>query len=330
VGQHSFSDQEITQYLLGSVSETEELDELSVADDEFAARLQSVENDLVDAYVRGELSGKTLENFDSHYLASPRRRAKVLIAQGLKDILEPAAGGEHVRKPAVAARDRWDFGWASLRQNFLVPKLGLQVGLAAALLLILVAGGWLAVNNFRLRQQANHAKLELADLQRRERELLEQITAQRSSDEQKARELADMRDQIARLEQQATDVQRQQSPRSLTPYIVSFALAPQRRSTSQIPTIAIPTRADYVVLHLELEAGNYAAYRAELKQQPANQVVWRSSKLRASDAGSSKEVVVTLRPGLIKAERHTLDLSGVSNDGQVEMVGSYLFVVTKP
>jgi len=311
------------------VTETEELDELSVADDEFAARLQSLENDLVDAYVRGELSGKTLENFDSHYLASPRRRAKVLIAQGLKDILGPGAGVEHAREPAVAARDRWDLRWESFRRNFLVPRRGLQMGLSAALLFILVAGGWLVVNNVRLRQQASHAKLELGDVQRRERELREQIAAQRSSDEQKARELADMRDQIARLEQQATELQRQQSPRSLTPYIVSFALAPQRRSTSQIATITIPAGADYVRLHLELEAGDYAAYRAELKQLPANQVVWRSGKLRASDAGSSKEVVVTLRPGLIN-ERHILDLFGISGEGKGDMVGSYLFVVTKP
>jgi hypothetical protein len=203
------------------------------------------------------------------------------------------------------------------------------MGLAAALLLILTAGGWLAVNNFRLRQQANRAKLELGDLQRRERELREQVTAQRSSDVEKARELADMRDQIARLERQATELQRQQSPRSVSPYIVSFALSPQMRSTSQIATIKIPAGADYVRLHLELEAGNYAAYRAELKQQPANQVVWRSGKLRASDAGSSKEVVVTLRTGLIN-ERHVLDLFGISGEGKVDMVGSYLFVVTKP
>lgn len=330
MGQHSFSDQEITEYLLGSVPETEELDELSVIDDEFAARMQAIENDLVDAYVRGELSSKAKENFDLHYLASPRRRARVLIAQGLKDILGPSSGFEHATEPALAAEQQ-GLRWESLRRNFFVPKLGLQMGLAAALLLLVAAGGWLALNNSRLRQQATQAKLELGDLQRRERELRDQVAAQRSSDVQKSRELADMRDQIARLERQATELQRQQSPpRSASPYIVAFALAPQRRSTSQIATIAIPASADYVVLHLELEAGNYPAYRAELKQQPANQVVWRSGKLRATDAGSGKAVVVTLRPGVIKAERHILDLSGISDEGKVDMVGSYLFVVTKP
>ena len=331
MGQRSFSDQEITQYLLGSVSETDELDELSVTDDEFAARLQALENDLVDAYVRGELSGKARENFDLHYLASPRRRAKVLIAQGLKEILEPAPGVAHAKEAAFAARNRRGLRWESFRQNFFVPKFGLQMGLAAALLLVLAAGSWLAINNFRLRQEGSQAKAELGNLQRRERELSEQVAAHRSSDAEKAKELADMRDQIARLEAQATELQAKQSaPLPVSPYILSFALAPQRRGTSQFATIAIPPNADYVVLRLELEAGTYPAYRAELKQQPANQVVWRSGKLRASNAGSGKVVVVTLRPSLIKAERYLLDLSAISSEGRVEVVGSYLFAVTRP
>lgn len=326
MGQRSFSDQQITEYLLGSVSDTEELDELSVSDDEFAARVQAVENDLVDAYVRGELSGKASKDFDSHYLASPRRRAKVLIAQGLRETLDPA------KEPAFVTTDRKGLRWVeSLRRSIFVPRLGLQMGLAAAFLLVLAAGSWLAVNNFRLRQQANQAKLELEDLQRRERELREQASAQRSSDVQKVRELADLRGQIARLERHATEVQRQQSSsRSVPPYIVSFALGPQRRSTSQIPTIAIPAGADRVALQLELEAGNYRAYRAELKRQPANEVIWKSSKIRASDTASGKAVIVTLPPSLMKAERYLLELSGISADGKVDMVGSYLFMVTKP
>jgi hypothetical protein len=70
-----FDDQTLIQYLLGSLTEaeTERLDELSLADDEFATRLKAVENDLVDAYAKGELSGETLQRFSSFYLASERR-----------------------------------------------------------------------------------------------------------------------------------------------------------------------------------------------------------------------------------------------------------------
>ena len=53
-----YDDEQLVRYLLGSLDEqdTERFDELSVSDDEFAGRLQAVENDLIDAHARGELS----------------------------------------------------------------------------------------------------------------------------------------------------------------------------------------------------------------------------------------------------------------------------------
>ena len=81
--------------LLGSLSaeETERLDELSLTDDEFAGRLQAVENELIDAYVEGELSGQTLEQFNSFYLSSPKRRERVRFAQVFRTVAERSAVG---------------------------------------------------------------------------------------------------------------------------------------------------------------------------------------------------------------------------------------------
>jgi hypothetical protein len=78
-------DQAVIQYLLGGATEeqTELLDRLSVADEDFARRLQALEDDLVDGYVRGELSGETLQRFRTFYLSSPLRRSKVQFAEKL-------------------------------------------------------------------------------------------------------------------------------------------------------------------------------------------------------------------------------------------------------
>ncbi len=120
MSQRTFSDQEIVQYLLGSSTDAERLDELSFTDDEFAARLQSVENDLVDAYVRGELAGEALENFNLHYLSSPHRRNKVLMARGLKDVLISPEGLDS----STLTESRRPL-WNSLREFFLIPTPGL-------------------------------------------------------------------------------------------------------------------------------------------------------------------------------------------------------------
>ncbi len=169
------------------------------------------------------------------------------------------------------------------------------------------------------------------NLQRRERELHEQIASQRSADSEKTKELTDLREQIALLEGRTNEPQREQSaPPRRSSNIVSFALAPQMRGASQITTIAVPEDADYVSLQLDLETGNYADFRSELKSQPGNQLVWRSGKLRATDAGTSKVVVVRLPAGLLKSQRYIVELSGISSDSKADVVGRYLFEVKKP
>jgi hypothetical protein len=83
-------DQLFVHYLLGLLPEkdAERVDELSIANEAVASRLCAVENDLVDAYVRGTLAGDTLKRFESFYLASTRRHEKVMIARGLLRIVD--------------------------------------------------------------------------------------------------------------------------------------------------------------------------------------------------------------------------------------------------
>jgi hypothetical protein len=324
VGPRLFSDQQIAQYLLGSSTDAEHLDELSFTDDEFAARLQSVENDLVDAYARGELSGQALENFNVHYLSSPHRRNKVLIALGIKDALSP----EGVKPALTKSRKPL---WNSRGGFFLVPNPGLQIGLTAALLLILATAAWLSVSNLRLRQQANQSQTELVNLQRRERELHEQIASHRSVDSEKTKELTKLREQIALIERKTSEQQSEPSdPGRRSSNIVSFALGPQLRGAGQISMITVPQDADYLSLKLDLETSTFPAYRAELKTQPGNQMVWKSGRLLAGNAGTGKVVVVTLPAGLLKAQRYIVELSGMSSDGKAEVFGRYLFEVTRP
>lgn len=65
----------MVRYLLSELSEeeTERLDELSIADDEFSWLLSATENDLIDDYVLGKLSKERRQKFKSLYLSSPGR-----------------------------------------------------------------------------------------------------------------------------------------------------------------------------------------------------------------------------------------------------------------
>src|SRR5882757_10811948 len=87
-------DQQLVRYLLRLLpdEEADRLDEMSISDDALAWRLREVENDLVDAYVSGTLTGETLQRFESSYLSSERRREKVRFAGSFLDAVNRQAG----------------------------------------------------------------------------------------------------------------------------------------------------------------------------------------------------------------------------------------------
>jgi hypothetical protein len=174
---------EITQYLLGFLPEEEAVrfDELSFTDDEFAEALKVAEKELVDGFVRGELSGQELERFTSFYLTSPLRREKVRFAEAFQVFAERTLAQEEASSPEVPSKSpRTLSGLLSALKIFTVPRPALQWGLASTMLLMLLAGGWLVFENIRLRQLTSQAQAEGAELQRRKRELEMQLASERS------------------------------------------------------------------------------------------------------------------------------------------------------
>ena len=95
----------LVPYLLGVLpgEETERLDEASIVDDQFAARLTDVENDLIDAYVTGALTGDTRKRFEAVYLASSRNRSRVESARRFRAAIDRASVGV-VSRPTALVR----------------------------------------------------------------------------------------------------------------------------------------------------------------------------------------------------------------------------------
>ena len=322
------SDQLITQYLLGSLSveETDRLDELSMSDDEFAQRLQAIENDLVDAYVGGELSGQALQQFNAFYLSSPKRREKVRFAQVFHTVVQDP--GALRAQPAVAARPISHRSAPYSRQRLPLPTMSRgswQWGLAAAASILLAVAGWLVLENWRLRGQMNLALAERAAVELREQELLSQ---QRASDTAKEAEVARLLESRDRIKQELPDKPSQ--PLIDVPMIVALALTPQTRGISRIASVTVPADTDFLALELQLESGDYAGYRATLKALSDGRVIWRSGRLKSRSSGSAQVVGISLRPALLRSAGYMAEVVGISAGGSSEAVGSYVFRVIKP
>jgi hypothetical protein len=288
-----YDDQLVVQYLLGSVcgEDAARLDELSIANDEFAERLRAVEDDLVDAFVRGELSGNSLDRFQSHYLASPYRREKVRFAESLLALCDRAPAASRQTQPSARS-------WPSF------PAWTFS----AAACVMLIAGGYLLYENSRLRDQVTRAQLDREALQQSQRNLQRQIQEQRMP---------------------VAEVPERRPPAQSPVSTMALVLLPQTRGSGPLAAIALPPAADQAELQLELESGDFDGYQAVLKDPVNGRSLWRSGKLKAASRGDSKLVTVSLPASVLKTQNYSLDLFGIPRTGAGELLSSYAFRVVR-
>jgi hypothetical protein len=299
----------LTQYLLGELppGETERLDELSVTDDDFALRLSAAENDLLDAYVRGELPAKTSEQLKSAYLSSEKGLEKLRFAETLYSYQQRKKTTPATSRAALAQRQKPDKNWASFNVFHVVP----QWGLALAAILLLAASGYLAKANRQLRHQVDQSETERAALSQREQQLRQQLEVQPSVNSANP----------------GTNPSQSSQPLADQLQVAAFVLIPALRGSGPLPTVSVSADTDLVVLRLELEANEFRRYRVALEDSATRQTVWRSADLKAFADDGKQAVSFALRKDLLKQQNYILQLEGIRANGATELASSYSFRV---
>ncbi len=294
----SFDDDQLVAYLLGSLpeDETERLEEHSVVDDDLAARLRHVEDDLVDAYARGTLTGDSLKRFKSFYLASPRRREKTAFAQEFVAAVS-GLGPPHPSVSQSAAGPRgqrarvffWSFAAAAV--------LALSVGV-------------LLLENVRLRRDLKDAEQQVAAADHR-------ATAMSTELEERQRAAAAATQALA-------------DARAVQPLgTVALVLLPQTRGVGPTPIIAIASELRTVPLDLQIEVASSAPYEVALKDPATNQILWRSAPVILPHARQPPMVTVSVPSVLLKPQHYVLDLFELRPGTPPASAGSYAFEVVR-
>jgi hypothetical protein len=286
-------DRVLTDYLFGDLpeAETERLDELSIVDDDFAARLHSLETDLVDSYVRGELSGNTLQRFEKVYLSSAPRRERVAFAEQLQPRISQEVGRVKNSKPARSS-------WINL---FRFPQLAFAGGLAMLLLV-----GFLVMKG--LHPAANQSASN-------------RVPAQPSEDGRPANP------PTALAAPPADNTAGSVGPRlpSVPANVVAFILVPQMRGAGQIPHLELPSSASRADFRLELETNDFPHYRVALKSLKSEKPLWQSGALAPVTKGDRSELSVRIPARLLQRGMYQLDLTGAPANGEAEFAASYTF-----
>ena len=301
----------LAQYLLGRLpeNETERLDELSVSDEEFVWRLSAVENDLVDAYVRGELSAEDQKHFAAVYLSSSRGKEKVQFARGLVELERKSPAPSKVKSTVLASAIQTQRRPEEEPRRRLFPLFGFTWGFAAASLALLISGGLLLWQNAQLRRQLNQAEVDQAALAQRTQELQRQLDLEKAATDATSKPHENTRPNLDQVQ------------------TVSLLLPPPTRGASQLPALAVHPGTDLVVVVLGLEANDFPAYRAKLRDPATNRTIWQSSKLIVGTGSQGSAVSISFSAGLLKQQNYIIDLVGLPKQGGAEVVGGYPFHV---
>jgi anti-sigma factor RsiW len=287
----------IVQYLLGELPEERQaaVEDRAFADSAYLADIQAVEADLIDAYVRGELTAAERRAFERMFLASPARRSKVAFARTLARLSD-----EHAKISAPLAERTSGFrallelirGWN--------PAAQFAGGLAA---LICIAGvGWLAVQDRAMRSQ-------VASLQERTAALTQEADSSR-------RQLEELRSSAAKP--------------SLPVAVATLVLLPgvSRGDTRPVP-FSLDASAQLARIEIQLEARDeFPRYRAELRTAGGEDVLSMNNLTGRRSAGGLT-VGFGIAASALAPGRYELTLKGLPRNEPARDIGFYYFIVQR-
>src|ERR1051325_3444781 len=324
-------EQIIRRYLLGELSESEQaaLEEKYFTDPQAFNQMLKTESELVDSYVRGQLSRRARERFEQSYLAHPRRRERVKFADALASGLDQIAASEMAGDQTVAG--------TSLRQRLLVSLRGrrLALGLSIALaLLVMMSGIWFFIENRRLRRELAETQAARADQEQRERELQQQreheLEQQVASERRRSEELTAELERLQRTQPQTP--QTASSPTSPAgPAFVSLVLTvggARGPDNGRAQTLIIPAGTAQARIQLNLKEKDYPSYRASL-QMVGGEEVYSQEGIKPPVTKSGARFVLIVPADKLVAGDYILTLRGVRTDGEIDDVSKSIFRVEK-
>jgi anti-sigma-K factor RskA len=297
----------IRRYFLGDLPQEERarIEDRYLADADVFEGMLATENDLIDAYVRGELSEGERQKFEAAYFTSPERRQKVEFARSLSQVSTLAR--QSVQVQGISPRKGV---WAAFSVQRAIP----QWALAAAVVVIVMSATWLMVENQRLRNGLQQAQAGQAELLREEDAQRQQIAELERNPKDQVQENR-QGSEVARLEPlSGPDV-----TLSLTPGTARDTGEPQK-------TLVLSPAASRVRLQLVLDSDEYKTYEAVLLTAEGKEVA-RGKALRSRSIDGNAAIAWRLPAHSIHAGDYIVQLAGQLATGSQEDLQPYTFRV---
>lgn len=300
----------LSKYLLGAELDAENLrriERLYFSNQSVLEQLQLVEDQLIEQYIRAELSREDARLFQEHFLASPRNQERFVFFRQLSRLLEEQNPIKLKRLSVLSKEPAW-------------------LLLAAGLVLLMIPAVWLLVETRHLVSNVGRVATSSSSLKL-------EIEAQSTLTK-------DLADQLRREQAAIQKLEKGETPASLPsgraevngsiPATLSFLLMPVSSQTrgqgnSEPVRHAISRSAGPVQLDLVLPEGPTASAYSVSMDTPDGIEVWSAGPLTPLPVGGLRVVRAIVPTNVIGNDDYAVNLQSIGSKRQLETVETYAF-----
>ena len=349
----TLNDEMLKRYLLDDVSDEErqEVEERFLEDDLLFEEMNALEDELFFDYRQNRLNLKESAAFERKFLRAPQEKEKAAFAGAFLQMTAELAGEKVEKAPPVSF-------WQPLADFFKSFGSPLQLGMAAASILLILGISWLFYQNLQMRgelailqnnraEEAQRQEEIIAEKQNRQSELEQQLLAEKEKAEQNERQIQEIEQERANLQEEIDELKRQntktpsgslpqpgvtpapQPPRSIVALVLSPGMF-SRGGGAGMERIALSGSAKSLRINLRLETQNqYQSYRARVLSVSEGTEIWTSAALKPQGKGAKKSVTFIISANLLNRADYEISLIGVNENGGTEEIDTYYFSVLK-
>ncbi|MFL6351954.1 MAG: hypothetical protein ACJ74Z_08910 [Bryobacteraceae bacterium] len=308
-------EKDLRRYMLGELTELEQqaYEGRLLSESEMFREVEElaevVQDEIVEDYVAGELSETQRRAFERHHLVCPKSNEMRLVQEALRSYPK-----RQVHRQALFERLRF----------WLEPALHAAPALAAALTLLLIAGGIWSIREFgQLSRKLDQASLRSSTLSSTVESLRRELDQERSHRHALSQELVAARSGVERVSQR----QQSSAPRQ-NEAILSFVLLPGlQRSSGAAARIMLSSGQNVLELKLDIGLDEYVSYQATVFNS-ANEMIVEQQHLSAVHVADRVYVLVHLARPILRDDYYMVTLRGVNRNGNAEMLDRFSFRLT--
>ena len=318
--------------MLGVLPEAEraELADRYFHDEELFDQLLEVENELLDQYVRGQLSADDQRSFRAYLSILPGSESKLATAFALMEATADrkaataslAAIGPTPINERVTARTAHNLLWKVFRSSISGDRT-LRYATAAMLLVMVAALAYLSVTERRLRREVERLQVERGTIEQAQVGLA--AKAQAAEQQQ-----ATQRDLIQGLEKELAQAKQLQEHQSGTGggVLATLFLTPPLRSGGTPDSLVLLPATKTVLLAVPVDNKEQSrSYRAVL-QTTAGGVILKSGGLHPHKSPRGASIALRLPVSVLKGDHFKLTIIGMPTEG-VEIARDYYFALAR-